>query len=38
MTTPQMKPNSELEDIVRQGEKEIAEGNIQPKAIDDLWM
>lgn len=28
---------SELEEIVRQGEKEIAEGNIHPIAIDDLW-
>ena len=28
---------AELEDIVRQGEQEIAEGNLQPIAIDDLW-
>ena len=28
---------AELEDIVRQGDKEIAEGNFQPVAIDDLW-
>ena len=28
---------SELEEIVRQDEKEIAEGNIHPIAIDDLW-
>lgn len=28
---------AELEDIVRQGEKDIAEGNFQPVAIDDLW-
>ena len=28
---------SELEEIVLQGEKEIAEGNIHPIAIDDLW-
>ena len=28
---------AELEDIVRQGEKDIAEGNFQPIAIDDLW-
>ena len=28
---------TELEDIVRQGEKDIAEGNFQPIAIDDLW-
>ena len=28
---------SELEEIVRQGEKEIAKGNIHPIAIDDLW-
>ena len=27
----------ELEDIVRQGEQEIAEGKFQPIAIDDLW-
>ncbi len=27
----------ELEKIVSRGEKEIAEGNIQPMAIDDLW-
>ena len=26
-----------LEEIVRQGDKEIAEGNFQPVAIDDLW-
>jgi hypothetical protein len=37
MTTPQTQPNSKLEDIVRQGEKDIAEGNFQPIAIDDLW-
>ena len=28
---------AELEDIVRQGEKDIADGNFQPIAIDDLW-
>ena len=28
---------AELEDIVREGEKDIAEGNFQPIAIDDLW-
>ena len=28
---------AELEDIVSQGEKDIAEGNFQPVAIDDLW-
>ena len=28
---------AELEDIVLQGEKDIAEGNIHPVAIDDLW-
>lgn len=28
---------AELEEIVRQGEKDIAEGNFQPIAIDDLW-
>lgn len=28
---------AELEDIVRQGEKDIAEGNFQSIAIDDLW-
>ena len=28
---------AELEEIVRQGEKEIAEGNLQPIAIEDLW-
>ena len=28
---------AELEDIVRQGEKDIAEGNFQPIDIDDLW-
>ena len=28
---------AELEDIVRQGEKDIAEGNFHPIAIDDLW-
>lgn len=28
---------AELEDIIRQGDKEIAEGNLQPIAIDDLW-
>ena len=26
-----------LEKIVRQGDKEIAEGNFKPVAIDDLW-
>ena len=26
-----------LEEIVRQGEEEIAKGNLQPVAIDDLW-
>jgi hypothetical protein len=26
-----------LEEIVRQGDKEIAEGNFKPVAIDDLW-
>ena len=29
--------NAELEDIVSQGEKDIAEGNFKPIAIDDLW-
>ena len=28
---------AELEDIVRQGDEEIAKGNFQPVAIDDLW-
>lgn len=28
---------AELEEIVRQGEKEIAEGKLQSVAIDDLW-
>ena len=28
---------AELEDIVRDGEKDIAEGNFQAVAIDDLW-
>ena len=28
---------AELEEIVHQGEKDIAEGNFQPVAIDDLW-
>lgn len=28
---------AELEDIVRQGEQDIAKGNFQPIAIDDLW-
>jgi hypothetical protein len=28
---------AELEDIVNQGEKEIAEGRCQPVAIEDLW-
>lgn len=26
-----------LEDIVRQGDEEITEGNFEPAAIDDLW-
>jgi len=30
-------PIAELEDIVRQGEKDIAEGKVEPIAIDDLW-
>lgn len=48
MTALQMRLNSEqaneeamlmaeLEEIVRQGEKNIAEGNFQPIAIDELW-
>ena len=28
---------AELEDIVRQGEKDITEGNFKPIAIDNLW-
>lgn len=28
---------AELEDIVRQGEQDIAKGNFEPVAIDDLW-
>ena len=28
---------AELENIVSQGEKDIAEGNFQPIAIEDLW-
>ena len=28
---------AELEEIVREGEKDIAEGNFQAVAIDDLW-
>lgn len=28
---------AQLEDLVRQGEKEISEGNVQPIAVDDLW-
>lgn len=28
---------TELEDIVRQGEQDIANGNVEPIAIDDLW-
>lgn len=28
---------AQLEDLVHQGEKEIAEGNVRPIAIDDLW-
>ena len=28
---------AELEDIVRQGDEEIAKGNFQPVAIEDLW-
>ena len=28
---------AELEEIVSQGEKDIAEGNFQSIAIDDLW-
>ena len=28
---------AELEDIIHQGDKEIADGNLQPIAIDDLW-
>lgn len=26
-----------LEEIVRQGDEEITEGNFEPVAIDDLW-
>ena len=32
-----VKSMAELEDIVRQGEKDIAEGNFKPIAIDNLW-
>ncbi len=32
-----MQLNAELEDIVRQGEEDIKNGNFQPIAIDDLW-
>lgn len=32
-----IKSVAELEKIVRQGEEEIAEGKLQPIAIDDLW-
>jgi hypothetical protein len=28
---------AELEEIVRQGEKDIADGNFQAVSIDDLW-
>lgn len=28
---------AELEDIVRQGDEDIKNGNFQPIAIDDLW-
>ena len=28
---------AELEEVVRQGEEDIAKGNFQPVAIDDLW-
>ena len=28
---------AELEDIIRQGDKEIADGNFQTVTIDDLW-
>ena len=28
---------AELEEIVRQGEQDIAKGNFKPIAIDDLW-
>lgn len=28
---------AELEDIVLQGEQDIAKGNFEPIAIDDLW-
>lgn len=28
---------ADLEDIVHQGEQDIAKGNFQPIAIDDLW-
>lgn len=32
-----VKSMAELEKIVRQGEEEIAEGKLQPIAIDELW-
>lgn len=28
---------AELEEVVRQGDEEIAKGNFEPLAIDDLW-
>ena len=35
--TSNVMPIAELEEIVRQGDKEIAAGNLHPIAIDDLW-
>lgn len=37
MTAVQMQLNAELEEIVRQGEKDIAIGNFHSVTIDDLW-
>ena len=35
--TEYIMSSPEMVEILRQGEKEIAEGNFEPIAIDDLW-
>lgn len=35
--TEYIMSSPEMVEILRQGEKEIAEGNFKPIAIDDLW-
>ena len=36
-TTEEQMSTMTLAEIIREGDKEIAEGNLKPIAIDDLW-